>query len=118
MTADQLSSTFAALSDPTRRAIVARLAKGEASVLELARPFSMSLPSVSKHLKVLEKCGLIERSRVAQTRPCRLRTKPIKEAVDWLEHHRTLWEDRLDRLEDYLRVMQKEERKHGRARRP
>jgi DNA-binding transcriptional ArsR family regulator len=115
---DPLSSTFAALADPTRRAMLARLATGDASVQELAAPFAMSLPAVSKHLKVLERSGLIVRSRVAQRRPCRLQTRPLTTAVDWLEHHRALWEARLDRLEDYLSELQRKESKHGRRRRP
>jgi DNA-binding transcriptional ArsR family regulator len=105
----QLDRTFAALSDPTRRAIVERLADGEASVTELAAPFSMSLPAVSKHLKVLEKAGLISRGRKAQWRPCRLEPEPLKEASDWLEEYRRLWEERLDRLDEYLRTLQGKE---------
>src|SRR6266404_6383083 len=89
---DRLSTTFAALADPTRRAILARLASGETSVTELAQPFRMSLPAVSKHLKVLARAGLITRSRAAQVRPCRLKAKPLKDAVDWLEHYRRFWE--------------------------
>ncbi|MGH7740255.1 MAG: ArsR/SmtB family transcription factor [bacterium] len=111
---DQLSETFSALADPTRRAMVARLTRGEASVQELAKPFKMSLPAISKHLKVLEKSGLIERGRVAQSRPCRLKTQHIKEAVDWLEHHRKVWEERLDRLDDYLQQLQKQEKENDR----
>src|SRR5271157_1546924 len=103
MTADDLSTTFAALSDPTRRAILARLASGETSVTELAKPFEMTLPGVSKHLKVLEKAGLIERGREAQWRPCRLQAAPLKNASDWIEQYRQFWEVRLDRLADYLR---------------
>src|SRR3954469_16018964 len=105
----QLDTTFAALSDPTRRAIVERLGGGEASVTELAAPFSMSLPAVSKHLKVLEKAGLISRGRKAQWRPCRLEPEPLKEASDWLEEYRRLWEERLDRLDEYLRTLQGKE---------
>ena len=105
----QLDKTFSALSDPTRRAIVERLAEGEASVTELAAPFSMSLPAVSKHLKVLEKAGLISRGRKAQWRPCRLEPEPLKEASDWLEEYRRLWEERLDRLDEYLRTLQGKE---------
>lgn len=108
MTLDPLSSTFAALADPTRRAILARLSEGEISVTELARPFNMSLPAVSKHLRVLERSGLITRSRTAQWRPCRLKATRMKEAVDWLEHYRKFWEASLDRLDDYLKEMQKE----------
>jgi DNA-binding transcriptional ArsR family regulator len=104
---DQLSDTFQALADPTRRALMARLTTGEASVQELAKPFKMSLPAISKHLKVLEKSGLIVRRSQAQQRLCKLQTQPIKDAVDWLEHQRKLWEDRLDRLEDYLQEIQK-----------
>lgn len=107
MPVDQLSETFQALADPTRRALMARLTEGEASVQELAKPFKMSLPAISKHLKVLEKSGLIIRRSQAQQRLCKLQTQPIKDAVDWLERHRKLWEDRLDRLEDYLQEIQK-----------
>jgi DNA-binding transcriptional ArsR family regulator len=107
MPTDQLSETFQALADPTRRALMARLTSGEASVQELAKPFKMSLPAISKHLKVLEKSGLIVRRSQAQQRLCKLQTQPIKDAVDWLEHQRKLWEDRLDRLEDYLQEIQK-----------
>jgi DNA-binding transcriptional ArsR family regulator len=112
-TADQLSITFAALADPTRRAILARLSSGETSVNDLAEPFDMSLPAISKHLKVLERSGLIARGRYAQWRPCRLKAKPMKDAVDWLEHYRRHWEERLDRLDDYLHELQQKERKHG-----
>src|ERR671913_660695 len=101
MPVDHLSSTFAALADPTRRAILARLASGECSVTELAAPFEMSLPAVSKHLKVLERAGLISRGRDAQWRPCRLEPGALKGVDDWLEKYRQLWEQRLDRLEDY-----------------
>jgi DNA-binding transcriptional ArsR family regulator len=103
---DRLSTTFAALADPTRRAILARLATGEASVTELAEPFEMSLPAVSKHLKVLERAGLIARGRQAQWRPCRLDAVPLKDAAEWLEHYRRFWEQSLDRLERYLRELQ------------
>lgn len=99
---DRLNRTFAALADPTRRAILARLASGERSVSELAAPFDMSLPAISRHLKVLERSGLIARTRDAQWRPCRLKARPLKEAVDWLEHYRKFWEERFDRLEAYL----------------
>jgi DNA-binding transcriptional ArsR family regulator len=109
MTSDRLSSTFAALSDPTRRAILARLALGETSVSKLAEPFAMSLPAVSKHLKVLERAGLITRGRDAQMRPCKIEVNALKEADDWLEEYRRLWERRLDRLEDYLQTLQAEE---------
>jgi DNA-binding transcriptional ArsR family regulator len=114
MTADGLSTTFAALADPTRRAILARLATGEASVTELAEPFEMSLPAVSKHLKVLERAGLIARGRQAQWRPCRLDAVPLKDAADWLEHYRRFWEQSLDRLEHYLRALQTPGEKDGR----
>src|SRR5215510_1578055 len=109
MATDRLSSTFAALADPTRRAILARLALGGTSVLKLAEPFDMSLPAVSKHLKVLERAGLITRGRDAQMRPCRIEVNALKEADDWLEEYRRLWEERLDRLDDYLRTLQAEE---------
>src|SRR5579871_742154 len=114
MIADQLSNTFQALADPTRRALLAKLTQGEASVQELAKPFHMSLPAISKHLKVLEKSGLIIRRSEAQKRLCKLQTKPIKDAVDWMEHHRKLWEDRLDRLDDYLKELQQKEKRHDR----
>src|ERR1700761_153096 len=110
MSADVLSLTFAALADPTRRAILARLARGEISVTELAAPFKMSLPAISKHLKVLERCGLIARGREAQWRPCRLEAKPMKDAVDWLEHYRRHWEESFDRLDDYLQELQRTEK--------
>jgi DNA-binding transcriptional ArsR family regulator len=109
MPTDRLSATFAALSDPTRRAILARLALGETSVSELADPFAMSLPAVSKHLKVLERAGLITRGRDAQMRPCKIEVKALKEADDWLEEYRRLWEQRLDRLGDYLQTLQAQE---------
>ena len=108
---DTLSLTFAALADPTRRAILARLADGEAAVTELAAPFDMSLPAISKHLKVLERAGLIARSRDAQWRPCRLEAARLKEVSDWLDHYRTFWEESFDRLGDYLREIQKKEKK-------
>jgi len=114
MSPDRLSSTFAALADPTRRAILARLALGEVSVTELAEPFAMSLPAISKHLKVLENAGLIARGREAQWRPCRLEAGPLKDAAAWLEEYRRFWEQSLDRLDDYLRALQKKEKKHGR----
>jgi DNA-binding transcriptional ArsR family regulator len=110
MTPDALSSTFAALADPTRRAILARLASGETSVKELARPFKMTLPAVSKHLKVLERAGLITRRRDAQWRRSRLKASPLKDAADWLEHYRSFFEESFDRLDDYLRVIQTEAR--------
>lgn len=109
MPTDPLSTTFAALADPTRRAILARLTRGEATVTELAEPFDMSLPAVSKHLKVLERAGLIERGREAQWRPCRLRAQPLKEVEDWVEQYRAHWEQSFDRLGDYLRRLQNEE---------
>lgn len=110
MPADALSATFAALADPTRRAILARLAQGETSVTELAAPFEMSLPAVTKHLKVLQRAGLITQGRQAQWRPCRLEAKPLQEASGWIEQYRQFWEQRLDRLEDYLRELQAMER--------
>ena len=113
MTVDLLSRTFAALSDPTRRAILARLAGGERSVNELAKPFKMTLPGISKHLKVLEKAGLIAKSRKAQSRPCRIVAKPLKDATMWMEHYRHLWEARLDRLDTYLKQLQQKEKTRG-----
>ena len=106
MLPDRLSNTFAALADPTRRAILARLASGEASVGELAEPFQMSLPGVSKHLKVLERAGLIARGRTAQWRPCRLEAAALKEVADWVERYRRFWEESLDRLDQYLKEVQ------------
>jgi DNA-binding transcriptional ArsR family regulator len=114
MSPDRLSRTFSALADPTRRAILARLMSGATSVNELAEPFDMSLPAVSKHLKVLERSGLIARGREAQYRPCRLKATPLKDAVDWLEHYRRFWEESFNRLEDYLNELQRKEKKHGR----
>ncbi len=113
MSPDRLSLTFSALADPTRRAILARLIAGEVSVTELAEPFAMSLPAVSKHLKVLERSGLIKRSREAQWRPCRLCAGPLKDAADWLEHYRHFWEESLDRLDDYLGELQGKEERDG-----
>ncbi len=110
LTPDRLSSTFAALADPTRRAILARLAAGEVSVTELAEPFEMSLPAVSKHLKVLERAGLIARGRDAQWRPCRLSARPLRDIADWVAHYRRFWTESFDRLDDYLREMQIQER--------
>jgi DNA-binding transcriptional ArsR family regulator len=110
MTTDRMSATFSALADPTRRAILARLASGEASVTELAMPFEMTLPAVSKHLKVLERAGLIERRRDAQWRPCRLEASPLKDVSDWVGTYRQHWEERLDRLEVYLRELQENEK--------
>jgi len=112
----RLSATFAALADPTRRAILARLVSGEASVSQLAEPFEMSLPAVSKHLKVLERAGLITRGRAAQWRPCRLETAPLKDAADWLEEYRGFWEESFDRLEEYLRELKEKEKIDGRNR--
>lgn len=109
MTSDRLSLTLSALADPTRRAILARLSLGETSVTELAEPFAMSLPAVSKHLKVLERAGLISRGREAQWRPCRLDPGPLREVADWLEHYRVFWDQSLDRLEGYLREIKAEE---------
>lgn len=106
MSLDPLSVTFSALADPTRRAILARLSKGEATVNQLAEPFEMSLPAVSKHLKVLERAKLISRSRTAQWRPCKIEPEPLHSLNNWLEEYRQLWEARLDRLEDYLREIQ------------
>ncbi len=113
MSPDRLSLTFSALADPTRRAILARLISGEVSVTELAEPFAMSLPAVSKHLKVLERAGLITRSREAQWRPCRLEAGPLKDAADWLEHYRRFWEQSFDRLADYLGELQAKEENDG-----
>jgi DNA-binding transcriptional ArsR family regulator len=113
---DQLSATFAALADPTRRAILAKLTTGEASVTALAEPFDMSMPAISKHLKVLERAGLIARSRDAQWRPCHLEPAPLKEVADWIEHYREFWEQSFDRLDAYLRELKKKEKKHGRKR--
>ena len=117
MPTDRLSATFSALADPTRRAILARLALGQTSVAELAKPFDISGPAISKHLKVLESAGLITRGREAQWRPCKLEPNALKGVDDWLERYRRLWEQRLDRLEDYLRELQakeKTEKKRGR----
>jgi DNA-binding transcriptional ArsR family regulator len=114
MPTDHLSATFAALADPTRRAILARLALGETSVSELAEPFDMSLPAVSKHLKVLERAGLITRGREAQWRPCRIAPSPLREVDDWLDLYRRFWDESLDRLGDYLRELQAKEKKRGR----
>ena len=123
MTTDRLSGTFAALADPTRRAILARLALGETSVTELARPFEMTMPAISRHLKVLEHAGLIARGREAQYRPCRIEAEPLKEVAGWVEHYRKFWEESFDRLDEYLAELQaneikskpnKKEKKHGR----
>jgi DNA-binding transcriptional ArsR family regulator len=116
---DHLSMTFSALSDPTRRAILARLALGETSVKELAEPFSISAPSITKHLKVLERAGLITRSRDAQWRPCRLVATPLREVSGWVENYRRFWEQSMNRLDDYLSTLEvKEARKHARKRKP
>jgi DNA-binding transcriptional ArsR family regulator len=114
MSPDPLTATFAALADPTRRAILARLALGETSVTELAEPFEMSLPAVSKHLKVLERAGLIARGREAQWRPCRIEPRALKDVDDWLERYRRFWDESFDRLDDYLRELQTKEKKRGR----
>ena len=111
MTADQLTLTFAALADPTRRAILARLARGEAAVTKLAEPFRMTLPAISKHLKVLQRAGLIVRGREAQWRPCRLHARPLKDAAEWIDHYRRFWEESFDRLDDYLTELQKKPKK-------
>ena len=110
---DRLTATFAALADPTRRAILARLATGEASVTELAEPFAMSLPAMSKHLKVLERAGLVARGREAQWRPCRLDAAPLKAVSEWVERYRQFWEESFDRLDAYLQELQARERKDG-----
>ena len=115
MPVDQLSSTFAALADPTRRAILRRLSRGEMSVTDLAEPFKMSLPGVSKHLKVLERAGLISRGRDAQWRPCRLNAGPLRDVADWVDHYRKFWQESFDRLDDYLKQIQAREKKHGRS---
>ena len=112
MPTDHLTTIFSALADPTRRAILARLTAGEASVTELAEPFEMSMPAISKHLKVLERAGLIARGREAQWRPCRLEAEPLKEAADWLESYRRFWEQSFDRLGEYLRELQSKEEQH------
>jgi len=113
MPTDALSTTFAALADPTRRAILARLVEGECSVTELAEPFAMSLPAVSKHLRVLERAGLIARGREAQWRPCRIEAGPLKQVADWTESYRHIWEQRLNQLENYLQELKNKERKHA-----
>src|SRR4030095_12279415 len=113
MPADQLSATFAALADPTRRAILARLASGACSVTELAEPFDMSMPAVSKHLRVLERAGLIARGREAEWRPCQINAGPLKQVSEWTERYRHIWEARLDRLEGYLQTMKAKEKKHA-----
>lgn len=115
MSADHLSDTFSALADPTRRAILARLASGEASVKELIEPFTLSQPAISKHLQVLERAGLISRSREAQRRPCRLEAEPLKEAADWIQHYRRFWTESFDRLDDYLKELQATSKGEGDA---
>jgi DNA-binding transcriptional ArsR family regulator len=114
MASDHLSATFAAIADPTRRAILARLASGETSVTELAKPFDMTLPAISKHLKVLEKAGLVSRGRDAQWRPARLEAERLREAAKWMERYRIFWEQSLSRLDQHLRELQGEEKKLGR----
>jgi len=114
MTPDRLSTTFAALADPTRRAILARLVLGQASVTELAAPFQMSMPAVSKHLKVLERAGLIARGREAQWRPRRLDGEPLRDVAEWMEQYRSFWDESFDRLDDYLQEMKKEKKHDGR----
>lgn len=111
MPTDQLSNTFAALADPTRRAILKRLSSGETTVSELAAPFHMTLPAVTKHLKVLQRAGLITQSRHAQWRPCRLEAKPLQDVASWVDEYRAFWEQRLDRLEEYLKSLQTNELK-------
>ncbi len=118
MSPDRLNDTFAALADPTRRAILARLALGETSVTELAEPFAMSLPGISKHLRVLERAGLITRGRQAQWRPCRLEAGRLKDVADWLEHYRRFWDESFDRLDEYLRDLQAQEKKNPQQKDP
>jgi DNA-binding transcriptional ArsR family regulator len=113
MAPDRLSTTFMALADPTRRAILARLAQGEATVNELAAPFALSLPAVSKHLKVLQRAGLVRQGRKAQWRPCRLEATPLKDVADWVASYRRFWDEQLDRLDDYLRELQDESQTDG-----
>jgi DNA-binding transcriptional ArsR family regulator len=115
MNADRLTTVFSALADPTRRAILGRLSSGEVSVKELAKPFDMTGPAITKHLKVLERAGLISRGRQAQWRPCRIEAAPLKEAADWIEHYRRFWEESFDRLEEYLKELKKKEKPHGRS---
>jgi len=117
MRSSPLDATFAALADPTRRAILARLATGQASVQELAEPFDMSLPAISKHLKVLERARLISRGREAQRRPCRLEAVPLKEAAEWMGDFRRFWDESFDRLGEYLKNLQAKEKRHGRKKR-
>ena len=113
-TTSRLDATFAALADPTRRAILARLARGETTVQDLAEPFAMSLPAISKHLKVLERAGLISRSREAQWRPCRIEPRALKDVDDWLDHYRRFYDESFDRLNKYLGQLQRQEKRHGR----
>jgi DNA-binding transcriptional ArsR family regulator len=115
MPVDQLTSTFAALAHPTRRAILAHLMSGDATVSELAEPFEMSMAAISRHLKVLEDAGLITRARAAQWRPCRIKAAPLKDVAEWVENYRMAWEQTLDRLHNYLTEVQAKEKKHGRA---
>ncbi len=115
ITTDHLSTTFAALADPTRRAILALLASGDASVTELAEPFEMSMPAISKHLKVLERAGLVARGRDAQWRPCRLDAGPLEEVAGWVEDYRRFWEESFERLDAYLRHLKKKEKRHARS---
>ncbi len=114
MATDQLSVTFAALADPTRRAILARVAEGEATVMELAEPFQLKLPTVSKHLKVLRRAGLVTQGRQAQWRPCRLEAAPLKDVADWVERYRANWEERMGQLDDYLQQLKGKEKQHDR----
>jgi len=114
MATDQLTITFGALADPTRRAILARIADGEATVMELARPFHLKLPTVSKHLKVLQRAGLVTQRRKAQWRPCRLEAAPLKEVSDWLERYRERWEEQIGQLDDYLQELKAKEEKRDR----
>jgi DNA-binding transcriptional ArsR family regulator len=115
LSSDQLNLTFAALADPTRRAILTRLIAGETTVTELAAPHDMSLPAISKHIRVLERSGLIERGRDAQWRPCKLKAAPMKQAVDWLEDYRRHWEESFDRLDDYLKELHSKNKTHAKA---
>jgi DNA-binding transcriptional ArsR family regulator len=117
MPEEQLSAIFAALADPTRRAILARLASGECSVSELAEPFAMSMPAISKHLRVLERAGLVSRGREAQWRPCRLNARPLKDVAEWADRYRAIWEERFDRLDTYLQELTAKETNDGRQQR-
>lgn len=116
MTQEQLNSTFSALADPTRRAILAKLASGELTVSELSKPFDMTPPAITKHLKVLQKANLIEQGRQAQWRPCRINATPLKQVDEWLDRYRRFWEESFDRLDEYLRTVQLKEKKHVRKR--